>query len=105
MKYPQFFDKTTLETLEKSESTYKKTVEKEQSGVAIREYYLSQDISWFQDRKEWAGLKSFGCVRRTFVKSTGETTIDTRYFIASITDINAFAKSVRAHWQVENNLH
>ncbi|GHT89447.1 hypothetical protein FACS1894137_18710 [Spirochaetia bacterium] len=51
----QFFDKTTLETLEKSDDSYKKTVEKEQSGVATREYYLTPDILWFQDRKEWAG--------------------------------------------------
>jgi predicted transposase YbfD/YdcC len=101
----EFFDETTLKALEKSGLSYKKTVDKEQSGVATREYYLTQDILWFQDRKEWAGLKSFGCVKRTLVKSNGETTVDTRYFIASITDINAFSKSVRAHWQVENNLH
>jgi predicted transposase YbfD/YdcC len=70
-----------------------------------REYYLTEDIVWFSDRQEWAGLKSFGCVRRTLVKFTGETIIETRYFIASITEIHAFAQSVRAHWQVENNLH
>jgi predicted transposase YbfD/YdcC len=100
-----FFDESTLESLKKSESAYIKTSGKEQSGVATREYYLTQDIFWFQDRKQWAGLKSFGCARRTLAKLNGETLVDTRYFITSVTDINAFAKSVRAHWQVENNLH
>ena len=101
----EYFDETTLRELEKSEITYKKTVDKEQSGVATREYYLTKDISWYYGKDEWAGLASFGCVRRTLVKLNGETIVDTRYFIASITDINAFAKSVRAHWQVENKLH
>jgi predicted transposase YbfD/YdcC len=36
---------------------------------------------------------------------SGETTIEARYFIASITDIEHFAKSVRGHWQMENKLH
>jgi predicted transposase YbfD/YdcC len=101
----QFFDKSILEELKASENTYKETIDKEQSGIATREYYLTQDISWFAERKSWAGLKSFGCVKRTLAKFSGETIVDTRYFITSVTDINAFSKSVRAHWQVENNLH
>jgi hypothetical protein len=40
-------------------------VDKEQSGVATREYYLTQDIGWLHQKEEWAGLKSIGCVRRT----------------------------------------
>jgi predicted transposase YbfD/YdcC len=30
---------------------------------------------------------------------------DTRYFIASITDMGVFVPSVRGHWEVENKLH
>jgi predicted transposase YbfD/YdcC len=100
-----YFDESTLESLKKTENSYVKTSEKEQSGFATREYYLTQDILWYADRKEWEGLKSFGCARRTLEKLNGETIVDTRYFITSVTDINAFAKSVRAHWQVENNIH
>jgi predicted transposase YbfD/YdcC len=50
-------------------------------------------------------LKSIGYVRRTVEKLNGERTVESRYFIASITDIEYFAKAVRAHWQVENKLH
>ena len=28
-----------------------------------------------------------------------------RYFITSLTDIEAFVKAVRAHWGIENSLH
>jgi predicted transposase YbfD/YdcC len=100
-----YFDDYVCGELRKDETKYKKTIDKEQSGVATREYWLTQDISWLAQRKEWAGLKSIGCVRRTLKKLNGETTVDTRYFIASITDLGAFAKSVRSHWQVENKLH
>ena len=60
-----YFDDTTLKTLEGNAQTYLKTVDKEQSGVATREYYLTQDIGWLSQKKEWAGLKSIGCVIRT----------------------------------------
>ena len=66
-----YFDDTTLKTLEGNAQTYLKTVDKEQSGVAIREYYLTQDIGWLSQKKEWAGLKSIGCVIRTLNKLNG----------------------------------
>jgi predicted transposase YbfD/YdcC len=75
-------------------------------GIAGKvQYYLSGDIGWLSQKEEWAGLKSIGCVRRTLEKLNGERTVETRYFIASITDIQVFAASVRGHWQVENKLH
>jgi predicted transposase YbfD/YdcC len=100
-----YFDKRTLGALEGSAQTYLKTVDKEQSGIGIREYYLTQDIQWLFHQDEWAGLKSIGCVRRTLEKFNGERIVEVRYFIASITDIEYFAKAVRGHWQVENKLH
>lgn len=30
---------------------------------------------------------------------------EVRYFITSLTDVNTFAKAVRAHWGIENSLH
>lgn len=32
-------------------------------------------------------------------------TIENRYFISSVTDINLFSKAVRQHWGIENSLH
>jgi predicted transposase YbfD/YdcC len=100
-----YFDEGTLKELEQDEKHYAKTVDKEQSGVARREYYLTQDISWLNSGKEWAGLKSIGCVRRTVEQLNGEVAVETRYFITSIEDVKVYAKSVRGHWGVENQIH
>lgn len=32
-------------------------------------------------------------------------TEDVRYFITSLTDISTFARAVRSHWAIENQLH
>jgi predicted transposase YbfD/YdcC len=100
-----YFDEETLELLKKDETRYRCRIDKEQSGVARREYYLSEDIGWLSQKEGWVGLKSIGCVVRTLEKLNGEKVVETRYFIASITDIQVFAISVRGHWQVENKLH
>jgi predicted transposase YbfD/YdcC len=100
-----YFDGETFQELEKSEKTYMKTVNKEQSAVAIREYYLTTDIKWMSQRKEWEGFTAIGCARRTLNKMSGEKTEETRYFISSISDVKLFGRAVRTHWQVENKLH
>jgi predicted transposase YbfD/YdcC len=38
-------------------------------------------------------------------QKTGEITHERRYFLTSLTDVNAFAASVRAHWSIESQLH
>jgi predicted transposase YbfD/YdcC len=100
-----YFDEARLKELEQDEKRSMKTVDKEQSGVGIREYYLTGDISWLSQGKDWAGLASIGCVRRTLEKLNGEAVVETRYFIAGIEDVKVFAKSVRGHWGVENKIH
>jgi predicted transposase YbfD/YdcC len=70
-----YFDEATCGELAKSEKTYLRTVDKKQSGVAVREYYLSDAIQWLWQRKEWAGLAAIGCARRTLNKLSGETIV------------------------------
>jgi predicted transposase YbfD/YdcC len=100
-----YFDEGRLEELRNDETRYLRTVDKEQSGVAVREYYLTGDISWLSQRKDWAGLGGIGCVRRTLDKLNGETVVETRYFITSLKDVGVYAKSVRGHWEIENQVH
>jgi len=40
----------------------------------------------------------------TIIKD-GKTSVDTRYFISSVTDVERFAYVVRKHWAIENQLH
>lgn len=61
-----YFDKETLEGLKKKEGCYKKTVEAEHGGIAIREYYITEDVGWYSERKKWKKLCSFGAVCLTW---------------------------------------
>ena len=79
-------------------------ISKDHVRIEKREAWLCKDITWFEGKKDWPGLKAFGCIRsgRT-VKEV--TTVVYRYFLTSLTDTTQFAHSVRAHWGIENKLH
>ena len=72
----------------------------------IRTYYLSTELTGLHQLKEWKGLKAIGMVHSivTDIK-TGEVTEAYRYYITSLTDIEAFARAVREHWGIEASLH
>ncbi len=69
-----------------------------------RTYCLETRIDWLHGRERWAGLRAIGAVT-TEVLIKGKTTVETRYFITSLTDVEQFARAVRAHWGIENLLH
>ena len=82
------------------------TTAKEGGKVVKRNYYQTDEITWLNTKKEWAGLKSIGCVIKETEDMQGNKTKEIRYYISSLsTDIRLFAKSIRSHWKVENNLH
>ena len=80
------------------------TRDKDHGRIEKREYRLLTDLSWLEEQKDWSGLKALGMVKST-VSRNGTTSADTRYFIASVTDLERFAYAVRKHWAVENQLH
>ena len=101
-----FFSEEELRELQNSPSNSKKTVEKEHGGLAIREYFLTDEVGWYEDKKAWKNLQSFGLVKKKLIKKSGEKSEEMRYYINSIpVDINLFEKAVRGHWGVENKLH
>ena len=76
---------------------YTKSVEKARGGIELREYWQSEDIGWLSRRKEWAGLKSIAMTRNTITKN-GKVTIDTRYFISSLSlNVLEIARAIRGH--------
>ena len=80
------------------------TTETGHGRIEIREYYLATDISWLEQRKEWANLRALGMVRSKV--TDGEHTSEyIRYYITSLTNVTEFANSVRKHWSIENQLH
>jgi len=91
------------ELLKKCAYTYK--VEKARSSIEKREYWLLSDVSWLPQRTKWTGLTSVGMTRNTIIKN-GKTSIETRFFISSLTDdVVLFARAVRGHWMVESMHH
>ena len=101
-----YFDEVVTKDLEQKENCYKKTEEKAHSNIEKREYYITEDIKWLSQKKEWAGLKSIAYEKKTIYKSNGEIAEEKRYYITSLKeDVELLAKAVRSHWQVENNLH
>lgn len=88
-------DITTVETFDLGHGRIEKRI-----------YRLSTDLSGFEQKKLWTGLKAIGTVHSVVTnKKTGEVTEFDRYYIASVTDAHTFAKAVREHWGIEASLH
>lgn len=72
--------------------------------IETRRFYLSTCLDTLPDVARWKGLKSIGMVESERIVK-GETSIERRHYICSLTDVKPFAHAVRAHWGVENSLH
>ncbi len=80
-------------------------VEKDHGRITTWHYHQSDQIEWFEDRKEWEGLQSVGMVE-TITEIKGEIRKETRYYLSSLSlEVETFAKAVRSHWGVENQCH
>lgn len=99
-----------LETEQKNDfkkitHSYFETIEKGHGRVETRRYWITGEILWLAGKDDWKKLTSIGLVESTRYIN-GETSVETRCFIASINaDAAKFAQAVRQHWSIENNLH
>lgn len=101
-----FFDEKCRKELKGKEGCYKKTVEKEHGGTAVREYYITGDTDWYNEKGKWKGLKSFGLVHKVLKKRDGGREEEFRCYVCSIgEEPEEFERAVRRHWGVENKLH
>lgn len=100
--------KLYFETAEKEQAFYPlsktSTLDKGHGRIEKREYFLTTDIEWIENRDEWAGLNAIGMVRSTRIVDETES-VEDRYFITSLTDVQLFSEAARKHWGIENNLH
>ena len=96
-----------LREIQKKEGQYFKETEETTYNTIIREYFITDNINWFEDRKDWKNLTSIGCERKTICqKKTGGVSVEERYYLCSIKPIaELFAIVVRRHWHIENGLH
>ena len=74
--------------------------------IEKRTCYLCSNIDWLSEKDEWANLNGVGMLvcERT-VKKTGKKSVEQRYFLTSLKDVQKAAFAMRAHWGIENNLH
>ena len=88
-----------------AELAYTETVEKNHGRIETRRYWQSARLAWFADRTKWEGLRTVGVVEAVR-ELKGQVQTERRYFLSSLTlDAPRFARAVRAHWGVENQLH
>jgi predicted transposase YbfD/YdcC len=81
------------------------TTERGHGREEKRYYVVINDVTGINERQAWTKLKSVAmcCTERT-VK--GKTTSEVRFFISSRKlAVREFAKALRGHWRIENNLH
>ena len=62
-------------------------------------------MGWLQPKTEWQGLRTIGVVESERL-IRGQTTVERRYYLSSLNvDAKEFARAVREHWSIENQLH
>ena len=89
------------------DSEYYSETEKSHSKFIKREYYMTSNIYWISNHKDWKNIKSIGYEKKTIeFLNNNKTIIEERFFIISFeNNVKIFADAVRKHWGIENNLH
>jgi predicted transposase YbfD/YdcC len=101
-----FFTTRRLLQIEGSGKNYLEFREKQHNRIEVRKYYLSKNVSWLVQLKDWEGLKSLVYYSlHTEDLNSGKVTNERYCYITSMTDLVLCADSIRGHWSVENLLH
>ena len=102
-----YFDEKKLEMIKagQTRTAYLDYKEKRGENLIHYEYYQTEDVKWYFDRKKWKKLNSIGLVKKT-IETSQETKVEYRYYISSLfLNIELFSNAIRNHWSVENKLH
>jgi len=100
------FDEADAAGFEGMRHARHETVEKDHGRIETRRLDSTWDIGWFQDREQWAGLRSFVRVRATR-DIDGKRSVEDRFYLSSLDgrDARGLLTAARGHWGVENQLH
>ena len=81
------------------------TVEKDHGRIETRRSWITEKIDWFADRQKWEALRSVGMVEAVH-PIDDNITVERRFYLTSLqAHAQEFARAVRGHWSIENNLH
>lgn len=79
--------------------------EKSRGRHEIREVWVTNELEWLPQKKDWQDLKSLICLRSTRIVKEKKT-VEFRYYISSLSgDAWKIGHAIRSHWSVENKLH
>ncbi|MDR2828235.1 MAG: ISAs1 family transposase [Acholeplasmatales bacterium] len=94
-------------TKNKSKLKTKVTNEIAHNNLEKRTFYImNKKLVNDSQTNKWDGLKNIVIYEKESInKVTSLKTIETRYYISSLKDLNLIAEVIRAHWEIENNLH
>lgn len=83
------------------------TLEKGHGRQERRTYHMIRPSKeWLDKHPDWQGLKTVGMVISERQVGDAAPTGEVRFFISSLTlRVTEFARAVRSHWAIENNLH
>lgn len=103
----EYFDYIEQKGLLERVADSSETIDKGHGRLETRHCRIVTDIEWLEGREQWVGLNTLVEIRSlTEHLSEGRTTSETRYYISSLErSAEEFQSIVRAHWQIENNLH
>ena len=81
------------------------TRDKQHGREEARSYLIVTDLAKIRHRDDWVGLKVIGMYTSTRLVA-GKRSDEAQYFIGSrAADAAVYAKALRNHWGIENNLH
>jgi predicted transposase YbfD/YdcC len=90
---------------DKNYTDFFQTIDGEHGRIETRSYLTTSDIGWFQEKHQWAGLKTICKVTR-IRNVNGKTSTEDAYFISSLqNNASMIGNAIREHWGIENSLH
>jgi len=89
-----------------AQHNYAKHVNKDHGRIETRQCWVSNEVQGVSHLEHWRDLNTLVMLRATR-EDHGETSVETRYYISSLTVASAEAilAHTRSHWGIENSLH
>jgi predicted transposase YbfD/YdcC len=101
----ELFKSASEQNFKNIEHQFHETVEKGHGRIETRRYWTMGNTEYLIGAEKWQDLKSIGMVESERIMN-GSISTEQRYYLLSFeTDVLRFAKSVRSHWSIENQLH
>lgn len=102
----QLFDQAVKVGFKDITHEFCRTVDADHGHIETRRHWLLGSVEHLDGASRWAGLKRVGMVEAERRIEGRETSCERRYYLLSLDGgVESFARAVRAHWGIENQLH